>query len=143
MTEWPWICAFWLRRSGKAQHHYAVRLRSSQVPMFAPYFCMGNHVPMPLYKMACVFHSYRIGREFNITILVPVQYRSLISVELHQRPLAPCPGGDVLTDTYHELDGTFCSTSDASEKQPRQHHLEGIIRAVPSAPRIMVGSILK
>jgi hypothetical protein len=48
-----------------------------------------------------------------------------------------------LTDTYHELDGTFCSTSDASEKQLRQHHLEGIIRAVPSAPRIMVGSILK
>jgi hypothetical protein len=30
--------------------------------------------------MARVFHSYEIGREFDITILVPIQYWSIISV---------------------------------------------------------------
>jgi WD40 repeat protein len=41
---------------------------------------MGKHVPMPLYKKAYVFHRYRIGREFDITIIVVIQYWSLISV---------------------------------------------------------------
>jgi hypothetical protein len=48
------------------------KYRMSRVQMFASYFCMGKHVPMPLYEMVCVFHSYRIGREFDITILVPI-----------------------------------------------------------------------
>jgi hypothetical protein len=66
---------------------HGIRVRNSaeywmsRVPMFAPYFCMGKHVPCLHIKWSVFFHSYRIlGRDFDTTILVPIYYWSLISV---------------------------------------------------------------
>jgi hypothetical protein len=46
---------------------------------------------MHLYKKVRVFHSYRRGKEFDITILVPIQYWSLISAKLLCLVLGPPP----------------------------------------------------